>query len=495
MHLIAKGDETVKITMRSLIAGLILTSLTAIGDQAQAATSSCPDINPYMEAGEKLISSSPGEAGKVYAEAVKLCPTSAGARYNLALSSLRQGDFRGAHGSIQKAFALAPDSMPVKSLYISVLIAGKLDKTMGKAMLDRETAASPKDPDIGKARVASLLTDARAVGKIFSPLMAMERSKKKPDTGRYSVDLGEGTVTDTKSGLMWEYSNNEYLSHTKAARYCRELRLGGHEDWALPGKKQMMSLVVEGRRPSRGKPMFDGNVFPKRPVKRYWLKEKKVMGVGDYNASSAGPPALTFNMERAKLGEYDTGSRKHVWCVREGGGAVAENNSRIKARVRGNARAVAKTNPQVKDRDRGRQLDNSRYSVSLSEGTVTDTQSGLMWEYSNNEYLNHTKAARYCQELRLGGYKDWALPSREQMKSLVVEGRRPARSKPMFNGDVFPDRPVKRYWLKEEPAAGVGDYTSSGRAPQGMTFNMERAKVGEYGSDTRKHVWCVRAAK
>lgn len=304
------------LTKKLLVTVFALGFLAAGAGGAQAANNTCPDINPYMDAGSKLINTAPGEAGKVYAEAVKLCPANASARYNLALAYLRQGDFRSAHGNLSKALALAPDSMPVKSLYISVLIAGKLDETMGKAMLERETSASPTDPDLGKAKVASLLNDAKAVGSIFSPIVSV-KAESQVDTGQYKVNLSEGTVTDTQSGLMWEYANKEYLTHPKAGKYCQKLRLGGHENWDLPNKKQMRTLVVKGRRPARSKPMFDGNVFPERPVKRYWLKEKVDEGPEYHNPSTVGPPAMTFNMERAKLGEYDTSSKKHVWCVRE----------------------------------------------------------------------------------------------------------------------------------------------------------------------------------
>ena len=298
---------------RALLTAVFIIS---VSQQAQAGKDSCFDIGPYLDAGAQLISSAPEEAMKVYTEAVTLCPSSANAHYNLALGSLNQGNFKAAYGYIGKALELAPESMPIKSLYIAILVSGKVDKAKGKSMFERETAANPNDPDLSKAKVAFILSEAKAVGKIYSPLVAMEGMKVFVK-GQYKVRLVDGTVTDTQNGLMWEYANNEYLNHTKAEKYCQGLRLGGYENWSLPKKEQIRTLVVEGKTPRRSKPMFNGDVFPERPVKRYWLQEKLIGGVGDYGTLTSGPPARTFNMERAKLGEHDSDSKKHVWCVRE----------------------------------------------------------------------------------------------------------------------------------------------------------------------------------
>ena len=49
------------------------------------------------------------------------------------------------------------------------------------------------------------------------------------------VDNGDGTVTDTRRGIMWQQSDNgRRVSFDEAREYCRALRLGGHADWRLP---------------------------------------------------------------------------------------------------------------------------------------------------------------------------------------------------------------------------------------------------------------------
>ena len=62
------------------------------------------------------------------------------------------------------------------------------------------------------------------------------------------VDNGDGTVTDTVSGLMWqkETAPGEY-TWKDALAYCETLSLAGHSDWRLPNKNELLSLVDYSR--------------------------------------------------------------------------------------------------------------------------------------------------------------------------------------------------------------------------------------------------------
>lgn len=305
---------------KTIIAELMLIALVCIlgAGPVWASDKVCPDITPYMEAGAKLISTAPGDAEKIYTEAAMLCPDSCNTYYNLAIARLRQGDFMEAYKHIDKAFRLAPDSTSIKALYISILISGKIDVDKGNDMLRKELATGHDNADIGKAKVASLLQDAVSVGSIFSPLMALE-GRKNYEMGNYIVNLNDGTVDDPHSGIMWEYQNDEYLTYPKAMKYCENLKLGPFDDWTLPNRKQMETLVVKGKTPRRSKPMFDAEIFPRRLVKRYWMIEKAEFNHSYGHAPTTSPQALTFNMERAKVAPHDMDSKKHVWCVRTSG--------------------------------------------------------------------------------------------------------------------------------------------------------------------------------
>ena len=58
------------------------------------------------------------------------------------------------------------------------------------------------------------------------------------------VDNGNGTVTNTGTGLMWQKATapGRYLWQA-ALLYCEGLFLGGHNDWRLPSRNELQSIV------------------------------------------------------------------------------------------------------------------------------------------------------------------------------------------------------------------------------------------------------------
>ncbi len=79
--------------------------------------------------------------------------------------------------------------------------------------------------------------------------------------GRYT-DNENGTISDTRTGMMWQenYSYVEtgnYISWYDAEKYIEKLnkeRLGNHDDWRLPNKLEVQSLYeISHTFQSRGK--------------------------------------------------------------------------------------------------------------------------------------------------------------------------------------------------------------------------------------------------
>ena len=89
---------------------------------------------------------------------------------------------------------------------------------------------------------------------------------------RYT-DNGDGTLTDSATGLMWQESygyaeTGKYINWYEAEHYVEDLnlrQLGGHTDWRLPNKLELQSLYeLKHEFTSRGKtfilhidPMFE----------------------------------------------------------------------------------------------------------------------------------------------------------------------------------------------------------------------------------------------
>jgi hypothetical protein len=60
--------------------------------------------------------------------------------------------------------------------------------------------------------------------------------------------------------------------------------------------------------------------------------------------------------------------------------------------------------------------------VDNSDGTVTDTSTGLMWQQATaSGTYTWEQALTYCENLTLpaGGYSDWRMPNRNELQSIV----------------------------------------------------------------------------
>ena len=57
------------------------------------------------------------------------------------------------------------------------------------------------------------------------------------------VDHGDGTITDTKTGLMWAAADNGIpINWPDSLLFCEDYNGGGHNDWRLPTLEELASL-------------------------------------------------------------------------------------------------------------------------------------------------------------------------------------------------------------------------------------------------------------
>ena len=88
------------------------------------------------------------------------------------------------------------------------------------------------------------------------------------------IDNGDGTVTDTETGLMWQQGEAGAMDWEAAITYCENLVLpvGGYDDWRLPNRNELQSLVDY----SRHNPAIDRTYFPGDMSSSYWSSTTKV---------------------------------------------------------------------------------------------------------------------------------------------------------------------------------------------------------------------------
>ena len=122
------------------------------------------------------------------------------------------------------------------------------------------------------------------------------------------VDNGDGTVTDTRRGIMWQQSDNgKRVSFREAGEYCRTLRLGGYADWRLPEPAELDTAVALELSMSRRSP----DVYARFDL--YWSSDPGALLPFNYH------PAQGRQVERAYPARGD--DRAFVRAVRTMKGA------------------------------------------------------------------------------------------------------------------------------------------------------------------------------
>jgi hypothetical protein len=122
------------------------------------------------------------------------------------------------------------------------------------------------------------------------------------------------------------------------------------------------------------------------------------------------------------------------------------------------------------------------------DGTVTDKVTGLMWtKEADHGRMPWDKAVKYCEKLRLAGYKDWRLPQvrpgHPELDTLFRKEGRPSFEWEGTEGTPFTGVQDYYYW-----SATVFDY-STGYAE---LIYMENGLQSSCEKTSSFYVWPVR---
>lgn len=64
---------------------------------------------------------------------------------------------------------------------------------------------------------------------------------------KHYIDNGNGTVTDTMTGLMWLQDDRNYGKKKQkwadGMKSCKKFEFAGHNDWRMPTVQELFSLV------------------------------------------------------------------------------------------------------------------------------------------------------------------------------------------------------------------------------------------------------------
>ncbi|MEI7796620.1 MAG: DUF1566 domain-containing protein [Methylococcaceae bacterium] len=232
----------------------------------------------------------------------------------------------------------------------------------------------------------------------------------------------DGTVTDTKTGLIWQAcavgqtfntSTGSCDGNEKAYTYADTMKLtsnfGGQSDWRVPTISELNS-IVDLRKVN---PSINKSLFPNPPAVWFWSAS-----VDAYYPSFAW--IVNFN-----YGYGDSNYKGGNYAVRL---------------VRGGQSFYFDTLKLVDFTDN-------------KDGTVTSTKTGLTWQrcavgqtwsdgYCDGTAATYTQADAAKLTSNVGGQSDWHLPSLRELQTIVDY----SQFNPSTNLIIFPDAPSNTFW-------------------------------------------------
>ena len=244
------------------------------------------------------------------------------------------------------------------------------------------------------------------------------------------TDLGNGIVRDNVTGLEWQSDTapGVYL-WDDAKTYCDNLTLGGYSDWRLPTIKELSTIVDW----SRYNPAININYFPDTQVYACWSST-----------------VVIFNPSHAWVIDFSSGIFSS--------GRMVEISTYVRA-VRGGQYGT---------------LDNS--FIDKGDGTVTETNSGLMWQQATAPgYYTWEAALAYCETLTLAGHTDWRLPNVNEVLSLMDY----SLWNPAIDTTYFPNTSASAvYWSSTTCVIAPSSAWYATAGDGGVSYLLNEQKLG-----------------
>ncbi len=219
----------------------------------------------------------------------------------------------------------------------------------------------------------------------------------------FFINNGNGTVTDTITGLMWQKADGGEMTIENARIYCDTLTLGGYTNWRLPDAHEGFSILNQ----QYANPALDVNYFTTSNAQYWW----------------------TSNIQ--------SGDSTKIWATNAGGGIGNKPKSEtISAggNFRYHVRAV---------RDMNTPATVSNHFTDNNDGTITDNFTNLIWKkVPNADTLTWENAFLYADTLSFAGISEWRIPNIKELQSINNE----KLSNPSIDTTFFKVVNNKKYW-------------------------------------------------
>ncbi|MCP4699565.1 MAG: DUF1566 domain-containing protein [Gammaproteobacteria bacterium] len=302
------------------------------------------------------------------------------------------------------------------------------------------------------------------------------RCVRGPETAPPVFNLDADTATN--SGITWQREGGEQ-NWQDAQSYCENLALAGYDDWYLPGIEELGRIADY----SGYKPAIDTVAFPGTQPSSYWSGSSYVVDTNqawamDFNGGSrtwhskaethyvrcarvetpvcnlnsllisaipgSGPEPLAVDF--SSILSAGSSFCAYAWDFGDGAAASTANPSHV-YNDPGSYAAIL----TVTDGMGGSLSESVTIPVYVAESfqdngdrTVTDTNTGLIWQQQDNGgRRTWNDAQSYCESLTLAGRDDWRLPSVHEFSTLLDYRRHHPAIDTVFFPDAHSDDP---YW-------------------------------------------------
>lgn len=198
----------------------------------------------------------------------------------------------------------------------------------------------------------------------------------------------------TISQLMWQDDNQTSTlekTWSEAIDYCENLSLGGFDDWRLPSIDELLTLSDFGE--------YQTGIIPAithiSEYRSYWSSSKDLSDANDAWQIGFGMSGMPQTFTRDKTNIFS------VRCARGG-------------QLFGNLNTLSDVKRSGFRRDNEKEI-------------VIDTKNGLQWQDTPKDYpiveKTWQEAKMYCENLSLGGFNDWRLPSINELATIIDFGK------------------------------------------------------------------------
>jgi Protein of unknown function (DUF1566)/Secretion system C-terminal sorting domain len=132
---------------------------------------------------------------------------------------------------------------------------------------------------------------------------------------------------------------------------------------------------------------------------------------------------------------------------------------------------------------------NTPFFIKNTNGTVTDTITGLLWQQTDGGEMTVEKAVIYADTLTLGGFTDWRLPTAHESFSIINL----QRNNPALDITIFTTSAAEYWWTSDKQANDATKIwcTNSG----GGVGNHPKSETVSAGGSKKFHVRAVRDVK